>query len=260
MEEMSLPLLQVEKLNKTFHGNNDQSFQALNDVSFSVDAGECVGLIGESGSGKTTIANIVAGFVPSTSGVVVYDGHDLTARRCGKDARNTMQMVFQNPMNSFSPRMKLGRGIREGLRYLSSMPRQEQEKRVDEAMEMVGLPLSYKNKYVFEVSGGEAQRAAIARAILIKPKLLLCDEITSALDAEVQDQLIELLRKLKTEMNMAFLFISHDIKLVRSFCDRAFVLQDGEIVEQGGVEQLYDHPENEYTKKLVNAAILNLIE
>ena len=257
---MSLPLLQVEKLNKTFQGNNDQLFRALNDVSFSVEAGECVGLIGESGSGKTTIANIVAGFVTPTSGDVVYDGQSLIARNCGKNARSTMQMVFQNPMNSFSPRMKLGRGIREGLNYLSSMPRKEQEKRVDEAMEMVGLPLSYKNKYVFEVSGGEAQRAAIARAILIKPRLLLCDEITSALDAEVQDQLIEVLRKLKEEMNMAFLFISHDIKLVRSFCDRAFVLQDGVIVEQGSVEQLYDHPENEYTKKLVNAAILNLIE
>lgn len=127
-------------------------------------------------------------------------------------------------------------------------------------MEMVGLPLSYKNKYVFEVSGGEAQRAAIARAILIRPRLLLCDEITSALDAEVQDQLIELLTKLRNEMNMALLFISHDIKLVRDFCDRAFVLQDGEIVEQGEVGKLYEHPENEYTKRLVNAAILNLTE
>jgi ABC-type microcin C transport system duplicated ATPase subunit YejF len=156
--------------------------------------------------------------------------------------------------------MKLGKGIREGLRYLSSMSKAEQEKRVDEAMEMVGLPLSYKNKYVFEVSGGEAQRAAIARAILIRPKLLLCDEITSALDAEVQDQLIDLLLNLKKEMNMAFLFISHDIKLVRDFCDRAFVVQDGVIVEQGEVNRLYDHPENEYTKRLVNAAILDLIE
>ncbi|MCR5670422.1 MAG: dipeptide/oligopeptide/nickel ABC transporter ATP-binding protein [Butyrivibrio sp.] len=254
-----MPLLQVEKLNKTFQGNNDKIFQALKDVSFSVEEGECVGIIGESGSGKTTIVNIVAGFVPATSGLVVYDGNELTARRCDKNARDTMQMVFQNPMNSFSPRMKLGKGIREGLHYLSSMPRAEQERRVDEAMEMVGLPLSYKNKYVFEVSGGEAQRAAIARAILIKPRLLLCDEITSALDAEVQDQLIELLLNLKKEMNMALLFISHDIKLVRSFCDRAFVLQDGVVVEQGDVKRLYEHPENEYTKRLVNAAILNLI-
>lgn len=255
-----MPLLQVENLNKTFSEKNDRLFRALNDVSFSVEEGECVGIIGESGSGKTTIVNIVAGFVTPTSGTVRYDGYDLTLPRCNKNARDTMQMVFQNPMNSFSPRMKLGKGIREGLCYLSGMSRDEQEKRVDEAMEMVGLPLSYKNKFVFEVSGGEAQRAAIARAILIRPRLLLCDEITSALDAEVQDQLIELLTKLRNEMNMALLFISHDIKLVRDFCDRAFVLQDGEIVEQGEVGKLYEHPENEYTKRLVNAAILNLTE
>ena len=255
-----MPLLSIEKLDKTFRGSGDQVFHALRDVSFTVDEGECVGLIGESGSGKTTVANIVAGFLPATSGRIVYDGAELTAKHCKRSSRNTMQMVFQNPMNSFSPRMKLGTGIREGLRYqAAAMSRMEQEKNVDQAMERVGLPLSYKGKYAFEVSGGEAQRAAIARAILIRPKLLICDEITSALDAEIQDQLVDLLLELRREMNMSFLFISHDIKLVRDFCDRAFVLQDGAVVEEGKVEKLYSNPESDYTKRLVNATILNLL-
>ena len=117
-------------------------FSALTDVSFSVEEGECVGLIGESGSGKSTIANLIAGFLPPTSGTIRYDGHVLTDRHCPKQARRTMQMVFQNPLNSFSPRMKLGTGIREGLRYDSGLTRAQQEKLVDETMELVGLPLS----------------------------------------------------------------------------------------------------------------------
>lgn len=255
-----MPILEVEHLNKTFAGNSGEEFHALTDVSFSIEEGECMGLIGESGSGKSTIANIVAGFTPATGGSVRYDGYLLTDRHCPKEARNTMQMVFQNPLNSFSPRMKLGTGIREGLRYRSGLSRVQQEKLVDETMELVGLPLSYKDKYVFEVSGGESQRAAIARAVMIRPKLLLCDEITSALDASIQEQLLQMLAELKDEMKMALLFISHDIRLVRNFCDRACVLQDGRIVEQGDMLQIYEHPENDYTRRLVNAAILNLLD
>lgn len=255
---IKLSLLKVENLCKTFSGNGED-FEALSNVSFTVEEGECVGLIGESGSGKTTIANIVAGFVPATEGMILYNGYELTDCRCSPVARNTMQMVFQDSHNSFSPRMKLGKGIREGLNYLSHLTRAEQEKQVDAVMERVGLPTSYKNKYVFEVSGGEAQRAAIARAILIRPKLLLCDEITSALDVSVQDQLLRLLMELKKEMNMALLFISHDMKLVRDFCDKACVLQNGRVVEQGNTDRLFAHPEKEYTKCLVDAALLNIL-
>ena len=250
----------MQKLNKVFTDTDGAEFQALKDVSFSVEEGECVGLIGESGSGKSTVANIVAGFLPATAGSVLYDGQELTAKKCPRNARDTMQMVFQNPQQSFSPRMKLGTGIREGLRYRSDLTRAQQEDLIDETMELVGLPLSYKNKYVSEVSGGEAQRAAIARAVLIRPKLLLCDEITSSLDADVQNQLLEMLSDLQKKMKMSLLFISHDIRLVRDFCHRAFVLQNGAVVEQGEVGRLYDHPENEYTKQLVQAAILNLLD
>ena len=255
-----MPILEVQHLNKVFTDTGGTEFQALNDVSFTVEEGECVGLIGESGSGKSTVANIVAGFLPATSGTVIYDGTELTGRKCPKQARDTMQMVFQNPLASFSPRMKLGTGIREGLRYRSDLSRPEQEALIDETMEKVGLPLSYKNKYASEISGGEAQRAAIARAILIRPKLLLCDEITSSLDAAVQEPLLRMLSDRQKEMGMSMLFISHDIRLVRNFCHRAFVLQDGQVVESGPVDRLYDHPEDEYTRQLVQAAILNLLD
>ena len=250
-----MSLLSIDSLSKTYTAGG-KTFEALKGVSLSVEAGECVGLIGESGSGKSTIANIVSGRIPASGGTVEYDGKRLTGKKVDRAARNTMQMVFQSPTGSFSPRMRLGIGIREGLRYLSDRPKAEQEKLVDEMMERVGLPLEYKSKYVTEISGGEAQRAAIARAILIHPKLLICDEITSALDAEVQDQLVDLLKELNREMGMAFLFISHDIRLVRSFCDRAYVLHDGEVAESGTIQELFSHPKEAYTKRLIESAYL----
>ena len=250
-------LLTADDISKTFT-NGDKVFTAVKNVSLRVEHGESVGLIGESGSGKTTVARMIAGLSDITKGSVYYDGFDLSDKKAGKSARKTMQMVFQNPHGSFSPRMKIGRGIREGLAYLSDLSIKEQDKRVDEVMESVGLPLSYKKKYVFEISGGEAQRAAIARAISIKPKLLLCDEITSALDVKVQGQLVDLLSDLRDNMNMAILFISHDIKLVRDFCSRVYVMKSGEVVEEGKTKELFDSPQNDYTRKLLDAAYLKI--
>lgn len=254
-----MPLLSIEDLKKTYTVGG-KTFDALRGVSLHVEDNECVGIIGESGSGKSTIANIVAGRVPATSGTVHYDGKLLTGKKVDRAARNTMQMVFQSPTGSFSPRMRLGTGIREGMCYLSDLPKVQQEAAVDEMMQRVGLPLEYKSKFVTEISGGEAQRAAIARAILIHPKLLICDEVTSALDAEVQDQLIDLLWELKQEMGMAFLFISHDIRLVRSFCDRAYVLHDGAVVEEGTVQDLFRHPKDAYTRRLIESAYLHSVD
>lgn len=250
-----MSLLKIENLSKSYSANGND-FHALKDVSLEVLEGQCVGIIGESGSGKSTIVNIVAGFISANSGTVEYDGFVLTDKRCSRNARNTMQMIFQSAYGSFSPKMKLGVGIREGIRYSTKLSAKEQEDRIDSIMERVGLPLSYKDKYVFEVSGGEAQRAAIARAILINPKLLICDECTSALDASVQDNLIELLLELKNEMNMSILFISHDITLVKNFCDTIYVLHNGEVVESGTTDEIFNSPKTEYTKCLIEAGSL----
>ena len=250
-----MALLTAEKLNKTFRGG-DREFKALDDVCLTVGEGECVALIGESGSGKTTVARVIAGLTAPDSGVLTYDGFTLTDAKCRPSARNSMQMVFQDPYGSFSPRMRLGAGIREGLVYLTRLSAAEQEKQVDAAMERVGLPLSYKRKYVFEVSGGESQRAAIARAILSGPKLLICDEITSALDASIHEQIIALLGELQKELNMALLFISHDIRLVRNFSDRVYVMQGGRIVEVGETAKLFEDPQEPYTKNLIRSAWL----
>lgn len=249
-------LLDVRDVTKTFR-KNKKEFTAVDHVSLKIRDGESVGLIGESGSGKTTIANIIAGFLDADTGDVFFQGNSLVhaTAKDRRTLRREMQMVFQNPQSSFSSRMRLGDGIMEGLNYYTKLSRAEKEKRVDEAMEQTGLPLSYKNKYCFEISGGECQRAALARAILIRPKLLLCDEMTSALDVCVQKQILELLAALKEELGMAMLFISHDIALVKGFCDSVYVLKSGSVVEEGQTDQIFASPEHEYTKLLFDSVL-----
>ena len=203
---------------------------------------ECLGLIGESGSGKSTVANLAAGLRKPTSGQISFYGEH-------------MQMVFQNPLTSFSPKMKILDSVCEGLRYRTTMTRKEQEARAYEVLEMVGLKQEYAQKYSHELSGGECQRAAIGRAIMIKPQLLICDEVTSALDVSVQAQIIRLLHNLKREMKMSYLFISHDLALVSSICDRIAVMYEGGIVESGSVREVLDNPREDYTKKLLDAVL-----
>lgn len=249
-------LLDVRNVSKTFRKKKDE-FTAVNQISLTIRKNECVGLIGESGSGKTTIANMIAGFLEVDGGDILFQGNSLV-HASAKEKRNLhkdMQMVFQNPQSSFGPRMRLGEGIMEGLNYYTDLSRTEKEKRVDEAMNQTGLPLSYKRKYCFEVSGGECQRAALARAILIRPKLLLCDEITSALDVSVQKQILDLLSELKEQIGMAMLFISHDIALVKDFCDYVYVMKSGIVAEEGEPKQIFTSPKNEYTKLLLDSIL-----
>ncbi len=249
-------LLDVRNVSKTFQKKKDEC-KAVNRVSLAIRESECVGLIGESGSGKTTIANMIAGFLEADSGDILFQGSSLVQvpAKEKRSLRRDMQMVFQNPQSSFSPRMRLGEGIMEGLNYDTDLSRAEKEKRVDEAMTQTGLPLSYKKKYCFEVSGGECQRAALARAILIRPKLLLCDEITSALDVSVQKQILDLLSELKEQIGMAMLFISHDIALVKGFCDYVYVMKSGIVAEEGDAEQIFTAPKHEYTKLLLDSVL-----
>lgn len=199
-------------------------------------------MIGESGSGKSTTAYMVGGLLTPTSGKVLFYGKH-------------MQMVFQNPIMSFSSRMRLLDSIGEGLRYKTNISRVEIEQMALEALDLVLLKREYANRYSWQLSGGECQRAAIARAILIRPELLICDEVTSALDVSVQEQIVHLLYKLKTELGLSYLFISHDIALVSSICDRLAVMYQGKIVEMGNAVEIISNPQNDYTKLLIRSAL-----
>ncbi|MDO4633129.1 MAG: ATP-binding cassette domain-containing protein [Eubacteriales bacterium] len=238
---MEKEILTVNKLNKIFR-QGKKEFHAVDHISFSIRKGECFGLIGESGSGKSTAANMISGLMRPTSGEVRFHGSNL-------------QMVFQDPKASFSPHMRILDGLCEGLRYRTSLSRKEREERAYEVLEQVGLKPEYGRKYCHELSGGECQRAAIGRAIMIRPELLICDEVTSALDVSVQEQIIQLLKKLGRENGMSYLFISHDLALVSGICDRIAVMRRGKIVEMGETGEVILHPKEEYTKRLLDSVL-----
>ena len=249
-------LLEVAGVSKSYR-SREGAFAALENVSLNMRAGEIVGLIGMSGSGKSTLASVVAGLETADKGTVAFDGVSADATvplrnrpRAFGQAMAGLQMVFQHPALSFSVRMCIGKGVAEGVAY-RGIPKGEQMERALAAIERVGLPRSYADKYPWELSGGECQRAAIARAIVGSPKLLVCDEPTSALDVTVQAQVVNLLAQLCAEEKMACLFISHDLALVRGLCARAYVIDAGAVVEEGSVAQLFDAPEAEATKCLV---------
>lgn len=250
------PILTVRALTKTFRLSGREDVQAVRDVSFELRPGECVGLIGESGSGKTTLVNLITGLTPATSGSVLLDGADVTQLR-GRALRSVwkkLQVVFQTPMESFDPRRTLGDGITESLRN-AGVSRAKAMERAAELMELCGLPQEFLRRYPHEVSGGQCQRAAIARALMIEPKLLICDEATSALDVTIQAEIIELLRRLRQELDMTILFVCHDIALVQQFCDRVLVMYRGAIVEQGEPTAVIREPRDPYTKELIDSIL-----
>lgn len=254
-------MLVVEHVRKTYR-RGGESFIALDDVSLSVGSDECVGVIGASGSGKSTLASVVIGLEAADGGTEVFNGVplDVSVRpaarpKAQRAALLDMQMVFQHPASSFMPRMKVADGIREGLAYRPGYCRDEAAAKVTEALECVGLPARYGSKRIGELSGGECQRAAIARAIISRPKLLVCDEPTSALDVTVQASVIELLVRLRRELAMSCLFISHDLALVRGFCDRVYVMDAGRVVEEGPSAILFENPRTDVARRLVAAAV-----
>ena len=213
-------ILKADHLKKVFISGK-KSITAVDDVSFELERGECLGIVGESGSGKSTIAKMITHLESITEGQVFLKGKDITHAR-GKDLRETyqnIQMVFQMPMESFDPRRTLGDGIGESLRNMG-ISKKETRNRVEKLLLTCGLTPEYADRYPHQVSGGECQRAAIARALAVEPRVLICDEATSALDVTVQKQIMELLQKLKKENQLSFLFICHDLALVQLFCDR----------------------------------------
>ena len=248
-------ILKADHLKKVFISGK-KSMTAVDDVSFDLEHGECLGIVGESGSGKSTIAKMITHLESITEGQVFLKGKDITNAR-GKDLRETyqdIQMVFQMPMESFDPRCTLGDGIGESLRNMG-INRKETRKRVENLLERCGLDAEYADRYPHQVSGGQCQRAAIARALAVSPEILICDEATSALDVTVQKQILELLIELKQKDNLSFILICHDLALVQAFCDKVLVLYHGKTVECGTPDEIINHPKMEYTKKLIDSVL-----
>ena len=252
------PLLQISHLTKIFSDGKEDEYKAVDDVSFELFPGEKLAIIGESGSGKTTVVNMITRLLDSTDGKILLDGEDIThyKRNKMKNIYRKMQMVFQTPTESFDPRCRLGDAVAESLRN-AGMPKKEAMEIVKELFKQCGLPENFMKRYPHEVSGGQCQRAAIARALAVKPKVLICDEATSALDVTVQKEILELLNELRCEQGTALsiLFICHDISLVQQFCDRVLVMYHGDIVEQGAPDAVIYHPQNDYTKRLIDSVL-----
>lgn len=252
---MTKPLLEVRGLSVRFT-RGATTFNAIESVHFSLARHETIGVVGGSGSGKSTLARAILQLVPKCAGTIRFDGQEIGALR-GRDRRayyQQVQMVFQQPAASFDPRRTLGDGIGESLRT-NGCTRREREARVADLLVQCGLAPEIARRYPHEVSGGQCQRAAIARALAIQPQLLICDEATSALDVTVQKQILELLADLRRQTGLAILFISHDLALVQEFCDRALVMHNGRIVEQGTPDAIIQQPQHPYTQALIDAAL-----
>ena len=252
------PILKVENLVKTFSRPGQADFTAVSGISFELFPGECLAVIGESGSGKTTAVNMIARLLDVTDGSITLNGQDITHLK-GKELRQVykaLQMVFQTPTDSFDPRRTLGDGIGESLQN-ARVSRQETRKRVEALLEQCGLPKEFADRYPHQISGGQCQRAAIARALAIEPKLLICDEATSALDVTVQKEIIDLLNDLRAQQgqNLSILFICHDLSLVQQFADRVLVMHRGRIVEAGTPEEVIRSPKDGYTKRLIDSVL-----
>lgn len=250
------PILQVENLTMIFPGRGKETLTAVDHMSFQLAPGETLGIVGESGSGKSTVARLITRLIDPAEGAIVLDGQDITHAKGDtlRQAYKKIQMVFQNPVGSFDPRRTLGDGIGESLKN-SRLSKAETKRRVAELLAMCDLPPEFADRYPHEVSGGQCQRAAIARALAIEPRILICDEATSALDVTVQQQIMELLRSLREKRGIACIFICHNLALVQSFCDRLLVMYDGKVVEEGTPDEVIFHPSSAYTRQLIDSIL-----
>ncbi|WP_414732991.1 ABC transporter ATP-binding protein [Acetobacterium carbinolicum] len=248
-------LLAVSNLSKTYH-KGKISIHAVDDVSFHLCKGECLALVGESGSGKSTVAKMITGLEAADKGEIRLGGKDIIglSGKAQREVYRDIQMVFQMPVDSFNPRIKLGDGIMESM-INQGISREEARVRAIKYLNICELGPEFADRYPHQVSGGECQRASIARAIAIKPQLLICDEATSALDVTVQAQIMKLLTQLKKELGMSQLMICHDLALVQEVCDRVLVMHHGHVVEEGTPDEIIINPQQDYTKKLI-ASIL----
>jgi peptide/nickel transport system ATP-binding protein len=255
------PILEVSHLGVTYArrrawGRPSQEKQVVCDVSFSVAPGETLAIVGESGSGKTTIGRAILGLAPVSRGTVRFDGRELAQataverRRLAAD----LQVIFQNPFGSLNPSLTVGAILTEPLRVHAQLTQSESLDVVSRLLSRVGLPTDAADRYPSHFSGGQRQRIAIARALSVRPKLVICDEPTSALDVSTQATVLTLLSELQRETQMSYVFITHDLAVVRQFADRVAVLEKGRIVEIGDVETVCERPAHPYTRALLAAA------
>ena len=252
-------LLNIDKLSVVFH-DRETAFEAVDDVSLQVDKGEIVGIVGESGSGKSMTAHALMGLIKRSdvqvSGKAEFDGVDLL-KLSREELRGyqgeELSIIFQEPMTSLNPTMKIGKQVEESLRIHTDLSREERKARALEAMELAELddPERLYNKYPHQLSGGMRQRVMIASAIVLRPQLLIADEPTTALDVTIQAEILNTLKEINRKEGTSILFISHDLGVVRHLCQRVVVMQKGRIVEEGPVDRVFYHPQEEYTKRLI---------
>ena len=251
------PLLEVKGLKQYFRVSRNFTVKAVDDVSFTIRPGETYGLVGESGSGKSTIGRSVIRLYDPTAGQITFDGHDISGRldkATNSRLRTQMQMIFQDPMASLNPRKKVEDIIAEGL-DIHHMYRSREERRdkVEKILAKVGLAPEHAERYPHQFSGGQRQRVGIARALIMDPKLIIADECISALDVSIQAQVVNLMKDIQAETGTAYLFIAHDLSMVKYISDRIGVLHLGHLLETGTTEEIFENPIHPYTRSLLSA-------
>ena len=251
------PLVQIKQLKQYYNEGTRNEVKAVDGVSFDIYRGETFGLVGESGSGKSTIGRAIVNLYQPTDGDIIFDGKSWTERQTTQSKlafNKEVQMIFQDPYASLNPRMKVNDIIAEGLDVHNLVGnKKERSERVYELLEAVGLNKDHATRYPYEFSGGQRQRIGIARALAVEPTFIVCDEPISALDVSIQAQIINLLEGLQVKHNLTYLFIAHDLSMVKYFSDRIGMMYQGKIVEVADADTLYDHPKHPYTQSLLSA-------
>ncbi len=261
IKKISQPLIEVKNLKKYFpirsgfFSRITGNVKAVDDISFNIYKGETLGLVGESGCGKTTTGRVILRLLEPTAGKVLFEGKELTglSQKEIRPFRKNMQIIFQDPYSSLNPRMTVGNMLSEALRVHNIVKKNEIQKEVNRLLDVVGLPAAYSTRYPHEFSGGQRQRIGIARALSVRPKLIICDEAVSALDVSIQAQIINLLKDLQNEYKLTYLFIAHDLSVVEYISDRVAVMYLGKIVEISDSKKLYTDTIHPYSKALLSA-------
>ena len=255
------PLLEIKNVDKTYFSNagflrKPSETKAVNQVNFKIYPGETLGLVGESGCGKSTLGNVILQLDKATQGQIFYKGEDITHIKPAnlKKLRRDIQIIFQDPYSSLNPRITVGRAIVEVMQVHGLYENyNERKKEAIHILQQVGLSAEHYSRYPHEFSGGQRQRVGIARTIALKPRFIVCDESVSALDISVQAQVLNLLNDLKEELGFTYLFISHDLAVVKFMADRLLVMREGKIVEAGDPDIIYSNPTQQYTRELIDA-------